>query len=398
MPAPRPSLTVADVEAFVSQRCFPRSTDGPAAKVGVELEWLIHNGDGHRASLAQVEAVLAAGPLPQGGRLTLEPGGQLEISSVPFSGVGRACAEMAVDVEALAARLAAAGLDRSGLALDPGGPAERLVDSPRYRCMAKFFDEGGELWPGAGQAMMCGTAGIHVNLDAGTEDRWHLAHALGPVLIAAFANSPLWLGRPSGWRSTRMACWAAIDPTRTSVARAARGCVGDWTTFALDARVMLMRPSPNDFVNIRRPMTFGAWLANGHELGWPTEDDLAYHLSTLFPPVRPKGWLELRMIDALPDPWWRVPVVVATALLDHVPSADAFFALAPAEDRWSAAARAGLSDPALADGARRAFALTADVLPDLGLDAVTADAFNDYEERFVTRQRCPANDALEVVA
>ena len=58
------------------------------------------------------------------------------------------------------------------------------------------------------------------------------------------------------------------------------------------------------------------WVEAGHPLGFPTADDLAYHLTTLFPPVRPKGWLELRMIDALPDPWWRVPVAVAAAWID----------------------------------------------------------------------------------
>ena len=49
------------------------------------------------------------------------------------------------------------------------------------------------------------------------------------------------------------------------------------------------------------PLTFAEWIEDGHELGWPTLDDLDYHLTTLFPPVRPRGWLELRMIDALPD-------------------------------------------------------------------------------------------------
>ena len=53
-----------------------------------------------------------------------------------------------------------------------------------------------------------------------------------------------------------------------------------------------------------------AVVADGHQLGYPTVDDLAYHLATLFPPVRPKGWLELRMIDAVPDPRWQVAVAL----------------------------------------------------------------------------------------
>ncbi|HLY82964.1 MAG TPA: glutamate-cysteine ligase family protein, partial [Acidimicrobiales bacterium] len=111
--------------------------------------------------------------------------------------------------------------------------------------------------------------------------------------------------------------------------------------------------------------TAGQWVERGHVLGWPTADDVAYHLTTLFPPVRPKRWLELRMIDALPDPWWRVPVAVAAALVDD---ADAVGAAGAAAGRWAEAARDGLADDALAAaarvGAERSLA---------GLDRVGAD-------------------------
>ena len=63
---------------------------------------------------------------------------------------------------------------------------------------------------GTGRAMMCSTAGLQVNLPLGGPDRWRLAHDLGPVLAAAFANSPFACGRPSGYRSTRLAVWAGI--------------------------------------------------------------------------------------------------------------------------------------------------------------------------------------------
>ena len=71
--------------------------------------------------------------------------------------------------------------------------------------------------------MMCSTASVQVCVDAGGEGpgwsgfrwRWHLLHAIGPVLVAAFANSPLRGGRPTGWKSTRQAIWARLDPGRT---------------------------------------------------------------------------------------------------------------------------------------------------------------------------------------
>ena len=81
--------------------------------------------------------------------------------------------------------------------------------------MESYFDASGD----AGRTMMRSTAAIQVNLDLGPPDeidaRWRLTHALGPVLAASFANSPFADGGPTGWRSTRLAVWHEIDPTRT---------------------------------------------------------------------------------------------------------------------------------------------------------------------------------------
>src|SRR3954447_24367487 len=113
-------------------------------------------------------------------------------------------------------------------------------------------------------------------------------------------------------------------------------------------------------------------VESGHPLGFPTADALAYHLTTLFPPVRAKGWLELRMIDALPDPWWRVPVAGASALLlDDATSGWAARIGHGVAGLWTEAARHGLTFPALAEGARACFALAAEALPRVGADADT---------------------------
>ena len=159
---------------------------------------------------------------------------------------------------------------------------------------------------------------------------------------------------------------------------------------------MLVRVSADRFEPVLEHLTFGEWMARGHELGWPTEPDFAYHLTTLFPPVRLRGWLELRMVDALPDPWWRVPGAIVTALLDDGAAAEeAARASVPAAGLWHEAARLGLSHPRLAESARRCFTAALDALPRLGADVDTHDACADYVERFVLRGRCPADDVLD---
>jgi glutamate--cysteine ligase len=126
-------------------------------------------------------------------------------------------------------------------------------------------------------------------------------------------------------------------------------------------------------------------------------DDLSYHLSTLFPPVRPRGWLELRMIDALPEPYWPVPVAVTATLLDDpVAAAVAQETVAPSAGRWAAAARDALTDPALAGTAKICFAAAHAALLRQGA-APLARLVADYAERYVERGRCPADDVVDSV-
>ena len=95
--------------------------------------------------------------------------------------------------------------------------------------MREYFDRYGA----AGGRMMCGSAAIHVNVDAGTDDegrrRWHVAHLLGPTLLAAFANSPVVEDGPTGYKSSRMLSWLQLDPhaharrSRTAATRSPTG-------------------------------------------------------------------------------------------------------------------------------------------------------------------------------
>jgi len=187
-----------------------------------------------------------------------------------------------------------------------------------------------------------------------------------------------------------------LDRTRSAPAYSAQAPAAAWARYALAARVMLVRAGPADFRPIRNRLSFARWMADGHELGYPTLDDFAYHLTTLFPPVRPKGWLELRMIDAVPDPWWQVAVAVTTALLDDPEALDvAERACRPVAGEWFEAAGAGLAHPGLASAADACFAAAIDALPRLGVGRDTVEACEEFVDRYVGRRRCPGDDLLD---
>jgi glutamate--cysteine ligase len=383
------SLTPEDAERHFREHRLGCG-DAPR-RVGVEVEWLVHDMAAPQSPVpfeTLTAAVEAAGTMPGGSRVTFEPGGQLELSGPPRSGPAAACAAVAADLDVLRPALAGRGLAVAGIGLDPSRPPRRVVDSPRYRAMEAYFDVQGR----AGRQMMCSTAAIQVNVDAGPEPAatWRVAHAVGAVLAATFANSPVLSGTSTGWRSTRLTTWWAIDPSRT---RPVGGADPDaaWADYALGARVMLL-PS-QDFTPVTEPLTFAEWMASGYRGTRPSASDLEYHLTTLFPPVRPRRWLELRMIDGLPGPYWKVPVAIAATLLEPDLAEAVTARVSPADGWWRTAARYGLSNPVLARAAKRCFDLAEEVLAG-GPDADLLGVVRAYRHRWVDRARCPADDVL----
>jgi glutamate--cysteine ligase len=400
MPAPNRTLSVDDVRRFVDEHVFPSADGGgTGGRIGIELEWIPVPRDGGPTPSPETLAALLPAALPGGSRITFEPGGQLELSGPAGRDLASACIAMRADTDCVRAALDRAGLDLVGVGLDTRGERARVLDAPRYRAMEEYFDAR---WP-AGRTMMRNTAAIQVNLDLGApadvDRRWQLANDLGPVLAASFANSPFdTSGAPTGFHSTRLAVWAAIDPARTDpVYRPPHdGARAEWARYLLDAPVMMIRVDDDCSVAQRERMTFGRWITDGHPLGWPTIDDVRYHGTTLFPPVRPRGWLELRMIDALPEEWWPVAVAVTAALLDDpVASERAARAVAPVRDSWHAASRDALGDPALRAAAVECFDAARAALGRLPADPATRAATTSYFERYVERGRCPADDQLD---
>ena len=318
---------------------------GPPSKVGVELEWLVRDARDPAlpvpakrtfpavADLTAPAVLPDPAALPSGSMLTTEPGGQLELSSAPASSLSECITAVRGEMTTLRQAVDRAGLRLQGYGYDPLRSPTRVLDLPRYAAMEEFFDRSGP-W---GRQMMCNTASVQVCLDAGQDTtakggyrwRWRLAHQLGPVLVAAFANSPLRQGKPSGWRSTRQEVWAHLDPGRTQPPPAGdRDPRDTYVDYALDAELMLVRRPESPSWAAPPGLTFRGWLQGQGERR-PTVDDLTYHLSTLFPPVRPRGHLELRMIDAQPgDDGWVVPAAVAWALFEDPAAAEAAMAAA----------------------------------------------------------------------
>ena len=398
MPASKRSLSFDDVASFVRTQ-LEGSSD--ADQVGAEIEWLtVPISDPQ--SLADFEVVRRLLPvgsiLPGSGTITYEPGGQLEISTTPATSADAVCEAIAVDSSYAQSILYEEDIQLVGVGYEPFRRPKRAMYSPRYDAMEAYFDSG---WP-QGRSMMTSTAAIQVNVDlpADLAAGWRLAHALGPVLAATFANSPLAAGRPTGWRSTRLGVWQAIDASRTAPALASGDPAADWARYALDARVMFINSNPpqsDKLEPILTPLTFGQWIHSGHEFGYPTLDDFQIHTTTLFPPIRPKAransWLELRMIDALGDPWWRVPILVVKALLhDETAAVAAAKAVTGAQGLWSEAATDGLTHPELRACAVACFEIARDVLGSGTSEYV--DVLDAFNERYVRSGRTLADETL----
>ncbi|AYG79166.1 Glutamate--cysteine ligase EgtA [Streptomyces hundungensis] len=405
-------LTEAEADDLLRCICFKT---GPPRAVGVELEWLVH--DAHQPRLPVPHdrlrsAYAALRTLPLRSPLTVEPGGQLELSSLPAASLMECVSTVSADLTAVRAALAERGLALVGLGQDPWHPPRRMLHEARYDAMEAHFDRTGP----AGRAMMCSSASVQVCLDAGHEEpgplgfgrRWLMAHLLGAVLVAAFANSPHRPRTSTGWRSVRQAHWSDIDPVRALAPPLDAPPRAAWAAHVLDAPVMCVRAEAGPW-SAPPGLTFRQWLRTG-EPRPPTRDDLDYHLTTLFPPVRPRGHLELRMIDAQPgDDGWTVPLAVTHALFDDPEAAEiAYRTVKPLAERagsqsaprnplWHAAARDALADPELREAATVCFAAALDALPRLGATRELQDRVAAFTDRHVVRGRCPADDASSPV-
>ncbi len=327
--------------------------DSAGGQVGLELEFHLVDlaRPARRPSWADVQGAVAGLPvMPSGSRVSVEPGGQVELSTPPTRGAVSSIAALQADREVLRAGLRTAGFGAAPLGADPARPVRRVNPSRRYVAMEQHFAALGCAEPG--RAMMSATAALQVNLDAGPRARWGprlgMIRELGPVLVAISACSPYLAGRASGWRSMRQQAWHGIDHSRSDPVSGDDPAAA-WATYALQAPVMLVRDGRNGAKPMTGRVPLADWLVGESPiLRRPTLDDVDYHLTTLFPPVRPRGYVEIRCIDALPDRWWPAVVALTVTLIDDPVAADRAAELCqPVRDARAVAARDGLADPAI---------------------------------------------------
>jgi glutamate--cysteine ligase len=337
---------VATATTYIAESALTAGTDH---RVGLELEFHVVDlaDPARRPTWAEALRLVDALPaLPSGSSVTLEPGGQIELSTPPLADVVAAITALRLDREVLRATLRAHGYGAAPLGADPARPVRRTNPHPRYAAMERHFEARG--CGGPGRSMMSATAALQVNLDAGPAEGWssRIAHmrALVPMLVAASAGSPYLGGRSSGWHSMRQETWHGIDAGRSDPIPVGEPTVA-WALYTLNAPVMLLQ-QPRGMVPVGDLVSFADWLREPARLGRPaTQADLDYHLTTLFPPVRPRGYVEIRCVDSLPDRWWPALAALTVTLIDDPVAADAAAELCePVAHAWETAARSGTAD------------------------------------------------------
>ncbi|OUS22547.1 glutamate--cysteine ligase [Litorivita pollutaquae] len=322
--------------------------------------------EGTRSVLAVLEGLRDGhgwAPVEEGGKLigleknganvSLEPGGQLELSGAPLCTIHETCDEVNAhlkDVKDIADKV---GVGFIGLGAAPVWTHEQMPLMPkgRYKLMDSYMGTVGTM----GTSMMRRTCTVQVNLDFGSEadmvQKLRVALALQPVATALFANSPFFEGKPNGHKSWRSRIWRDLDDSRTGTLP----FVFDdgfgfeqYVDYALDVPMYFvyrngqynnaLGQSFRDFLRGELPAMPGEK---------PTLSDWADHLTTCFPEARIKKYMEMRGADG--GPWRRLCALPAlwTGLMYDQNSLDAAWDLAKG---WDLETREALRVAASVDG------------------------------------------------
>ncbi len=253
-------------------------------------------------------------PFEEGGRViasqhggltvSIEPGGQLELSGRPFKDVHVIAAELDRHLRKCQTLAADLGLEFLAAGYRPWGtPATaQWMPKDRYRAMRPFLEARGR----HAADMMAMTASTQVSFDFGSErdmaEKLRAALAAQPAVTALYANSPIVNGRVAGWKSFRVEVWNHVDPARCGLLPFVfdEGFEADpyrrYVEWALDVPMIFVRRAGRYLETGGR--TFRAFLEGGLEGERPTLADWEDHLTALFPDVRVKGVVEVRGADA----------------------------------------------------------------------------------------------------
>ncbi|RKF12987.1 glutamate--cysteine ligase [Roseovarius spongiae] len=280
-----------------------------------------------------------------GANVSLEPGGQLELSGAPLETIHETCDEVNAHLREVKDVADKVGVGFIGLGAAPEWSHEDMPLMPkgRYKLMDAYMGKVGTM----GRVMMRRTCTVQVNLDFASEadmvQKFRVALALQPVATALFANSPFFEGKPNGHKSWRSRVWRDLDPDRTGmlpfVFEDGMG-FERYVDYALDVPMYFVY---RDGVYIDAlGMSFRDFLRGelpalpGEE---PTLSDWADHLTTIFPEARIKKFMEMRGADG--GPWRRLCALPAfwTGLLYDQSSLDAAWDVAKG---WSTEQREAL--------------------------------------------------------
>lgn len=269
-----------------------------------------------------------------GASITLEPGGQLELSGALLDTIHQTCTEVNTHLKQVRAISEPLGIAFLGMGFQPKWQRRDMQWMPkaRYRIMREYMDKVGTM----GQDMMARTCTVQVNLDFGSEadmvQKFRTSLALQPIATALFANSPFTDGKPNGYLSYRSHVWEDTDPDRTGMLPwVFDGDMGfeKYTDYMLNVPMYFVYregryidasgQSFRDFLDGRLPALPGER---------PTLKDWEDHLTTAFPEVRLKRFLEMRGADG--GPWARLCALPAlwAGLLYHQPALDAAWDIA----------------------------------------------------------------------
>ncbi len=280
---------------FEGERGIGALLEGIAAKHG----WEAMRENGNAVALAR-----------DGASITLEPAGQLELSGAPLSTIHQTCAEVNAHLEEVRSVADTLGMGFLGMGFQPKWRRDQMPWMPkgRYGIMRRYMPTRGNL----GLDMMTRTCTVQVNLDYITEadmvKKFRVALALQPVATALFADSPFTEGKPNGFQSFRSHVWTDTDPDRTGmldfVFEDGFG-YERWVDYILDVP-MYFSIQNNELVDLAGS-SFRTFM-NGKLAALPgivpTMRDWADHMTTNFPEVRLKQFLEMRGADG--GPWSRL--------------------------------------------------------------------------------------------
>ncbi len=358
----RPVAGKHDLIDYLAQGCKPPET----WRIGTEHEKFVYARsdlrplpyEGERGIRAVLEGLMRFGWRPvleagnpiallddTGASITLEPGGQLELSGAPLESLHQTCIEIDRHLEQVKDVAKCLDFGMLGLGYQPKWPTETLPWMPkgRYRIMRAYMPKKGRL----GLDMMLATCTVQVNLDFCSErtmvEMFRIGLALQPIATALFANSPFRRGSPCGFLSYRSHIWTDTDPDRCGML--------DFVFedgFGFERYVDYMLDVPMYFVYRNgtyidasgqsfRDFMAGRLPALPGER--PTMADWVDHLTTAFPEVRLKRFLEMRGADS--GPWNRLcalPALWVGLLYD----ADARAAAWDLVKDWTAEERASL--------------------------------------------------------